>query len=114
METMLDLSELEGIETNTYGDRIIPCRHFRHCPFQDMKSEGFATGKWGLSKGGHPVPNGQWAICILHRDREGLILPLLTQDKWIMPECFSAMFDHFEKQGDSERVRSIRRALGLN
>ena len=109
-----EISQLDGVVFNDQGDRIIPAKYFGYCPFDELTSEGFGTSTWSLSRGGRPVPDNIWTITIFHRDENGQTLPMLTQDKWMMPKCFSLLFDHFEKQGDSERVHSIRNALGLN
>lgn len=107
------VADLDGVVINDYGDRIIPVKHFGLCPFPELTTEGFSTSVWSLSRGGMPVPSGVWTITIFHRDETGKMLPRLSQDRWMMPDFFSMLFDHFEKLGDSQRVQVIRSALGL-
>ena len=108
------VANLDGVVLNDHGDRIIPAKHFGFCPFHELTIESFGSTLWSLSRGGHPVPDGIWTITIFHRDENGKTLPMLTQDRWMMPECFSMLFDHFEKYGDSQRVQEIRKALKLD
>lgn len=108
------VADLDGVVLNDHGDRIIPAKHFGLCPFHELTVESFGSTLWSLSRGGRPVPDGVWTITIFHRDENGQVLPMLTQDKWMMPVCFSILFDHLEKYGDSQRVQAIRKALKLD
>jgi hypothetical protein len=108
------VADFDGVVLNDHGDRIIPAKHFGLCPFHELTIESFGSSLWSLSRGGRPVPDGVWTITIFHRDEHGRTLPILTQDKWMMPDCFSMLFDHFEKYGDSQRVQAIRNALKLD
>lgn len=107
------VADLDGVVVNDCGDRIIPVKHFGLCPFPELTNEGFSTSVWSLSRGGMPVPDRVWTISIFHRDENGKALPMLSLDRWMMPDCFSMLFDHFEKLGASQRVQAIRSALGL-
>lgn len=108
------VADLDGVVLSDRGDRIIPAKHFGLCPFHELTFDSFGSTLWSLARGGMPVPDSVWTITIFHRDENGNLLPLLTQDRWMLPECFSILFDHFEKYGDSQRVKAIRNALKLD
>ena len=109
-----EISRLDGVVVLDGGDRVIPAKYIGYCPFSELKRDSFGSSLWSLSRGGHPVPDGVWTITVFHRDETGGVLPLLSQGRWMLPDCFSILFDHFEKYGDSQRIQAIRNALKLD
>ena len=103
--------ELSGAVVSPLGDLIIPVEHFGLCPVSDLTRDGFCTSQWTLSRGGKPVPDRTWTLDIFQQDENGETT--IKLDRWIMPEAFAVLFDHFEKSADSERIRKIKNALGL-
>jgi len=107
------VAELSGVITLDNGDRIIPAEHLGKCPFHELSRESFGSSLWSIARGGRPVPDGTWTICIFQRDEQGVVSSL-SQDRWILPDCFSLLFDHFERCGDQNRIREVCRALGIH
>jgi len=104
--------DLDGAVWSPLGNLVIPAKHIGLCPFHELTQLEFCKS-WSLSRGGSPVPDGVWTITIFRRDESGKIVEDLAQDRWVLPDCFSLMFDSFRKSGDEERARAIRNALKL-
>ena len=79
---------------------------FLSFPWDEFTMAEFNCGDWGLSRGGHPVPDGRWCL-------QRMMDKSINVERWELPEQFSKLLDYCFAYGKEEALANVRKVLGI-
>jgi hypothetical protein len=103
-----NIMSLDGIIISSFGDVIIPEKHFGLFPWNELNIRDSNTST--LSAGGYPLKDYQWTICFWLKNENGDTHPCLYQYRWCIPAQLLDLMNwckDFERNDLQNKLKSL-------